>query len=82
MQLGGYEDENARGYNNGIRFYEKPMGTTTDGKAWTVSVSRLVIAKEVNNKWDCYNIPSSAITPKLSLESLFVVLPFSLKEDL
>jgi hypothetical protein len=67
MQLGGYEDENARGYDNGIRFYEKPIDKTIDGKGWILPVSRLVIAKEKSNRWDCYSIPSSAINPKLTI---------------
>ncbi len=45
MQLGGFEDENARGYDNGIRFYEKPINTTTDGKGWALPVNKIVIAK-------------------------------------
>jgi len=45
MQLGGYEDENARGYDNGVKFYEKPINTTKNGKGWVLPVSKLVIAK-------------------------------------
>jgi hypothetical protein len=45
MQLGGYEDENARGYDNGVKFYEKPINTTKNGKGWVLPVSKIVIAK-------------------------------------
>ncbi len=28
MQLGGYEEQNARGYKNGVRFYERSIETS------------------------------------------------------
>ena len=59
MQLGGYEDENAQGYNNGVKFYEKPIETTSDGKHWALPIGRVMVAKERSNKWESYNIPHS-----------------------
>ena len=34
MQLGGYEQQNARGYKNGVRFYEKDLAVSSDGTKW------------------------------------------------
>jgi len=82
MQLGGYEEENAQGYENGVRFYEKPIETTGDGKDWAIPVSSLLIAKEKNEKWETFHIPHSGFTSKLTIQSQFVILPYSLKEDL
>jgi hypothetical protein len=67
MQLGGFEEQNARGYKNGIRFYEKPIEVSGDGKRWLLPVSKLIIAKEKGKKWECYVIPWSAMKPKLSV---------------
>lgn len=82
MQLGGYEEQNAQGYNNGVRFYEKPMETINDGTDWALAVGQLVVTKEKNNRWETFTIPHSKMVAKLSLESQYVVLPTALKEDL
>jgi hypothetical protein len=82
LQLGGYEEQNARGYKNGIRFYEKPIETSEDKTKWLIPISKLVITKERGSRWDSFVIPSSNIKPKLSLESQFVIFPIKFKEDL
>jgi hypothetical protein len=45
-------------------------------------VKKVVIAKEKSNKWETYNIPHSQMAPKLSIDSQYVILPLTLKEDL
>ncbi|CAM6000706.1 unnamed protein product [Sphagnum balticum] len=79
MQLGGYEESNARGNKNGILFYEKPLGVSTDGKHWTLESRRLLIGKERGKKWDNFALPSSNITLKLTMESQFIILPEHLR---
>lgn len=51
IQLGGYENQNARGYKNGVRFYEQGLEVANDGKAWLLPVQKLVISKEKGKKW-------------------------------
>lgn len=47
-----------------------------------IPVTKLVIAKERGARWDSFTIPSSAIKPKLTLESQYIVFPLRFKEDL
>jgi hypothetical protein len=82
MQLGGYEEQNARGYKNGVRFYERTIETSQDNTQWVLPVTKLVLARERGAKWDYFTIPASSLKPALSLESQFVVLPQRMREDL
>lgn len=82
MQLGGHEAQNARGYSNGIRFYEQSVDVSSDGKQWMFPVQKLIIAKEKGKKWDSFVLPRSQMSLKLTIESRFIVLPEHLREDL
>jgi hypothetical protein len=50
-----------------VRFYEKPIDTSSDGKHWVLPVGRVMVAKERSNRWESYNIPHSEMSAKLSL---------------
>lgn len=67
LQLGGYEEQNARGYKNGVRFYERSIEKSEDNSKWVVPISKLVLARERGAKWDYFTLPNSAIRPTLSL---------------
>ena len=75
MQLGGFEEQNARGYKNGVRFYERTIETSADGSQWVLPVSKVVLAREKGSKWDYFSIPFSGFKATLSAESQFVILP-------
>lgn len=57
MQLGGFEESFARGYRNGILFYEVEI-TVDDGR-WWIPIKSVSCMAERNGKHDMFYIANS-----------------------
>lgn len=73
LQLGGYEENFARGHSNGVLFYEVEL-TVEDGK-WKIPFKSMYCTRQRSGPDETFFIANSAMSLSISLESQFVKLP-------
>ena len=65
MQLGGYEENFARGHKTGVLFYIVSLQVSDD--KWMVPISSISIIREKNNHDDEFHLSSSKINLSLDI---------------